>query len=130
MNTDDYQPSLLDEAGDVRPELLGRTIPSRRTDPDTSKAAGELIKIRAGSQRALLLGAFWNFPGGLTDEQAMKAAHGVAATSEYSKRCSELREGGYIEPTGETRPGAAGPQRIVSRITPKGVAAWVKLDPR
>ena len=105
---------------------LGRVIPSRSTDPDTSRAA-EPVKIKAGSQRAYLLQAFaleW-FPDA-TDEEAMKRTGGwVKPTSEFAKRCSELREGGYIEPTGETRAGSAGPQRIVSRITDKG-RAWIR----
>lgn len=114
---------------------LGRVIPSRSTDPDTSRAA-EPVKVRAGTQRAILLEAFsWaerfrfgigkDALPGLTDEQAMQYAHGVSASSEYAKRCSELREGGFIEPTGETRTGAAGAQRIVSRITDKG-RAWIR----
>lgn len=111
---------------------LGRTIPSRRSDPDISRAA-EPVKVRAGTQRARLLKAFAvheigraiHEGPGLTDEQAMLCAEGVAYTSEYAKRCSELREGGFIVPTGETRAGAAGAQRIVSRITDKG-RAWIR----
>lgn len=101
-------------------------IPGARTsDPDTSHAAAAEIKVKAGTQRARLLVAF-NRAVGLTDEEAMYETLGVVSpTSEYSKRCSELREGGFIEPTGETRPGRAGPQRIVSRITEKG-RAWVR----
>lgn len=122
------QPSLFD---DSEP----RTIPSRSTDPATSHAAVRAITVKAGSQRARLLQAFmdsyrieissWqgHFPSGLTDEEAMDRAVGVAPRSEFSKRCSELREAGYIEPTGETRPGSSGLQRIVSRITDKGRAA-------
>lgn len=111
---------------------LGRVIPSRSTDPDTSRAA-EPVRIKAGTQRARLLAAFAvheigraiHETPGLTDEQAMLCAEGVAYTSEYAKRCSELREGGFIEPTGETRIGAAGAQRIVSRITDKG-RQWIR----
>lgn len=107
---------------------LGRVIPSRSTDPETSHVA-EPVKIRAGTQRAKLLEAFAGYfaleRGGLTDEQAMGCSHGVLPHSEYSKRCSELREGGFIEPTGETRAGSAGPQRIVSRITDKG-RTWIR----
>lgn len=109
---------------------LGRVIPSRGTDPDTSHEAAKEVKIRANSQRAYLLAEFYRFQmeDGLTDEQAMDYAYpNVSATSEYSKRCSELREGGFIEPTGETRPGSAGPQRIVSRITAKG-RAWIEAN--
>lgn len=116
------QLSMLDE--------LGRVIPSRTSDPDTSRVAERVVKVKAGTQRALLLVAFNDYDCtaqgcGLTDEQAMKAAPGVSAASEFAKRCSELREGGFIEPTGETRLGAAGTPRIVSRITAKG-AAWIK----
>lgn len=114
---------------DDLPEL-GRTIPSRTSDPETSHAA-EPVKVRAGTQRAHLLAAFFYEPDkGFTDEQAMRYACGVlelaiSPASEYAKRCSELREGGFIEPTGETRPGSSGPQRIVSRITDKG-RAWIR----
>lgn len=106
---------------------LGRVIPSRTSDPETSRCA-EPVKIRAGSQRAYLLWSFWyGQEKGLTDEQAMTCTPigAVSPTSEFAKRCSELREGGFIEPTGETRAGAAGKDRIVSRITPKGVA-WIR----
>jgi hypothetical protein len=103
---------------------LGDVIPSRTTDPETSRAA-EPVKVKAGTQRAWLLSAF-NRDVGLTDEEAMHETLGaVRPVSEYAKRCSELREGGFIEPTGETRAGSAGPQRIVSRITDKG-RAWIR----
>jgi hypothetical protein len=110
----------------------GFLIPSRTTDPETSHVAAREVKVRAGTQRARLLYAFndyhWNAAGvGLTDEAAMEYAEGVSAMSEFSKRCSELREGGFIEPTGETRAGSAGPQRIVSRITDKG-RAWIEAN--
>jgi hypothetical protein len=111
-------------------DALGDVIPSRSTDPETSHAAAAEIQVRANSQRARLLQAFaWaarrnRYGGALTDEEAMALNDRVSPTSEYSKRCSELRAGGFIEPTGETRAGSAGPQRIVSRITDKG-RRWV-----
>src|SRR5690349_11325025 len=108
-------------------DALGDVIPSRTTDPDTSHAAAREIRVKAGSQRAWLLTAF-NRDIGLTDEEAMYETLGaVKPVSEYAKRCSELREGGFIEPTGETRPGSAGVERIVSRITAKGMA-WVEAN--
>lgn len=113
------QLSMVDE--------LGRVIPSRDTDPETSHKAETEIKVRAGTQRARLLRAFSCMVHGLTDEQAAIYAVGVSTFSEYAKRCSELREGGFIEPTGETRPGSAGPRRIVSRITDKG-RAWIEAQ--
>lgn len=110
-------------------EALADVIPSRSTDPETSHAAAREIRVKANSQRALLLDAFsmWTHAGA-TDEQAMLSTDGsVSPTSEYAKRCSELREGGFIEATGETRAGSAGPQRIVSRITDKG-RAWIEAN--
>lgn len=75
--------------------------------------------MRAGSQRARLLASFAHGPR--TDEKAMELAEGVSPASEYSKRCSELREVGFIEPTGETERGRSGQQRMVSGITLEGI---------
>lgn len=113
----DVQPSLFDET---------RVIPSRTTDPETSHAAAKQIVVKAGTQRWHLLAAFaaHDHEYGLTDEEAAQASSGVSLFSEYAKRCSELREAGLIEPTGDTRPGSAGPQRIVSRITANGRNEW------
>jgi hypothetical protein len=110
-------------------DALGEVIPSRSTDPGTSHAAAREIRVKAGSQRAHLLWRFFLVDDeyGSTDEQAMFYAEAVSPTSEYAKRCSELREGGFIEPTGETRAGSAGPQRIVSRITAKG-RQWIESN--
>lgn len=111
----------------VSPQV-GRTIPSRRSDPGTSHNAATAIKVKAGTQRAKLLLAFRDAPttrlqGDLTDEEAMEDAEGVSPVSEYAKRCSELRDAGLIEPTGETRKGASGVDRIVSVITDAGRTA-------
>jgi hypothetical protein len=38
----------------------------------------------------------------------------------YWKRCSELRQAGYIKPTGETRVSSAGVEQQVCRITIEG----------
>lgn len=109
---------------------VARTIPSRRSDPGTSHAADHAIVVKAGTQRAKLLLSFLamseltgpDMDPGLTDEEAMEKSEGVSPTSEYAKRCSELRDAGLIEPTGETRKGAAGVDRIVSTITDQGRA--------
>lgn len=133
----DYAPFMAgwDAAMRDRAEGVGvahvTVIPSRTADPATSHAAAREIKVRAGSQRGYLLVSFARKDvldgGGLTDEEAMVVSAFVHQSSEYSKRCSELREAGYIEPTGETRTGSSGLQRIVSRITEKGRAAVKEL---
>lgn len=78
--------------------VVGRTIPSRRSDPETShRAYREVAVLRAGTQRAKLLiayGAKTEIP--LIDEEAMVLS-GVSPRSCWWKRCSELRADGLIE---------------------------------
>lgn len=117
----------------VAPAPVARTIPSRRTDPSTSHEAAASVVVTGENQRGLLLKAFQGRYGddpddpGLTDEEAMNRAVGVTAWSEYAKRCSELRDAGLIEATGETRKGESGRARIVSRITDAGLALRASL---
>lgn len=100
-----------------------RVIPSRTTDPDTSRRT-EPRPVTANNARGKLLAAFHRAgPGGCTDETAARGA-GVSLSSEYAKRCSELRDARLIEVTGDTRVSpSSGKQRIVSRITHAGVLA-------
>ena len=98
---------------------------ARNTDPPTSHRAAITHIGRKGSQRWLLLEAHaeaedrLTLSKGLTDEEACEWA-GLPLVSEYATRCSELRRLGFIAPTGETRRGSGGIDRIVSRITPPG----------
>lgn len=105
-----------------RPPSTGAVIPSRTSDPATSRAA-EPTPVKAGTQRAALLAAFAS-PGaerGLTDEEAADLADGVPYRSEFAKRCSELRAAELLEVVpGVTRSGVSGYQRLVSRITDQG----------
>lgn len=107
---------------------VGRTIPARRTDPGTSHAAAP-PPVKARTQRAKLLESFGLLSAaeGITDEEAMEKAVGVSPSSEYAKRCSELREAGLIElclyagtASPVTRKGNTGVERIVCRITEEG----------
>lgn len=102
-----------------------RVIPSRSSDPGTSKAA-EPLSVKAGTQRARLLAAFGTPAAvdGLTDEEAADLAVGVPYRSEFAKRCSELRAAGLLEVVPDvTRRGVSGQRRLVSRITDAGRAA-------
>ena len=97
---------------------------ARATDPDTSRTAARRATVRAGRSRARLLASYavddvFAGNGGLTDEQAAEWA-GVHPRSCWWKRCSELRHAGLIADTGERRPGAAGPPRMVCAITDAG----------
>jgi hypothetical protein len=111
-------------------DLPGSTIPARATDPVTSHKATKSLGVRAGTQRHHLLRGFRMLgEDGGTDEQAMATVPAsVNPMSEYAKRCSELREAGQIEPTGQVRKGASGMERIVSRITERGLATLTRLE--
>ena len=92
----------------------------RQEDWSTSIAGAADVAYRAGSQKARLLEAFRNaHPQPLSDEQAAKAA-GISLTSEYSKRCGELRQDGHIQVVLDsdgqpvTHQGDSGIARIVS----------------
>jgi len=98
----------------------------RHRSPDwtTSVQGAESVAYRAGSQKQLLLAAFKDaYPAALTDEEAAENA-GISLTSEYSKRCGELRQDHAIvvawKAPGEplTRAGRSGIQRIVSAWNP------------
>lgn len=107
-------------------EVLMGPGQARRDDPLTSHLAAALIKSKATSARIRLLNAFYiaRYTKGLTDEEAADAA-GLSLRSEYATRCSELRRGGLLVPTGDTRLGDSGSARIVSSITDAGVAVMV-----
>lgn len=93
----------------------------RANDHHTSVAGASDVAFRAGSQKAKLLLAYFDH-GALTADEAMEHA-GVSPRSCYWKRCSELRELGYIEMTGEERPGSSGSLQIVCHITADGIKA-------
>jgi hypothetical protein len=100
-----------------------QVIPARATDPETSQAATPR-RVDAKNARGQLLDAYSRMTDA-TDEEAAERA-GLSLRSEYAKRCSELREAGYIEPTGGTRLGSSGHRRIVCRITLAGQVALEK----
>lgn len=132
---DDIVTKLAANGYYVAPIIPAGVNPGARiSDPETSKKAAGEIKLRAGTQRTILLQAFnadyFNGGNGLTDEEAMEHSEGVSAMSEYAKRCSELREAGWIEPvtligtsSPATRKGNSGQDRMVSQITELGRAA-------
>jgi len=84
-------PTLFDDL-DTDPRVI-----SRRSDPSTSAIAAARVAPRTGTQKAKLLAAFraaW--PNGLTDDEAGDAI-GLPPIS-TRKRCSDLRNDGFIEP--------------------------------
>lgn len=94
---------------------------SRRTDPVTSRSATTTLK--ADSQRAKLLYAYLRH-GDMTDEEAGNVT-GLSSLPKccYWKRCSELRQAGFIRTTGITRLSSAGEWQQICRITDDGMRA-------
>lgn len=99
----------------------------RTGDRAGSIAGARDVGYRSGTQKARLLDAFVSaWPEGLTDEEAAMRA-GVSLTSEYSKRCGELRQDGmiaeaYVAPGVVLhREGLAGVPRMVSAATQTGL---------
>ena len=103
-----------------------RSMP-RLTDPATSRKAAEGSKMRSGSQRHQLL-AMYADHGGLTDEEAGELSGLRRPGVCYWKRCSELRQQGYIEPTGQTRESSVGEWQQVCRVTEAGKVALHELS--
>lgn len=100
----------------------------RVDDPITSKLGAENVKLRANSQRAILLEAFYDHGDGTATEIAEEA--GLTHTC-YWKRISELRQMGLIAPLtcdGEiiTRMGNGSPQ-MVCGITRLGRRALLEM---
>lgn len=108
------EPTLLDLI--PRPETMARTA-----DPSTSKRAADDARPRISPQKVTLLECY-EFAGsdGLTDEEAGDHS-GLSANRRccYWKRCSELRQAGFIVPAGE-RLSSAGSAQRVCRITEAG----------
>lgn len=100
---------------------------SRTSDPATSKAAARAVKMRAGSQKMLLLREYAEAGEvGLIDESAARRAR--LDHTGYWKRCSELRSAGLIERTGITRTAQSGMEQEVCIITPIGHSALEDLN--
>lgn len=108
------EPTLLD----LIPRL--ETM-SRADDPATSKRGAIDAHPRVSSQKIALLTVYARAAAdGLTDEEAGDAS-GLSANRRccYWKRCSELRQAGFIAPAGE-RLSSAGSAQRVCRITDRG----------
>lgn len=89
---------------------------ARNSDPQTSrKAATKENRIRWGSQCFKLLEAY--IGADLIDEEAARVSGVLAYARSWWRRCSDLRQQGLIEPTGEERMSSAGSPQMVCRIT-------------
>ena len=117
MDKNTMTPILYDEWAAIG--LVNGWLGVRANDPATSAKAAATIWVRAGSQRAKLLAQYGE--DSMTDEEAGHAS-GLALLPKccYWKRCSELRQAGYIAPTGEVRQSSARVDQQVCSITEAG----------
>lgn len=113
-------------------ETCGRPFANvRDDDPQTSGSAGraveevvgKVMQVRPWGHRADLLLIYDDsddLPFSLVDESAAAHAGLLGTKSCWWKRCSELRQGGFIIPTGDVT-GEPGHERMLCRITAKGI---------
>lgn len=92
--------------------------------PDHHTSIGAALKDlgRRGGQRERIALAHFAHPAGLTDEEAANFAK-LAPQSSPWKRCTELREWGYLVWAGIDRPTSTGTDAKVWRLTDDGLAA-------
>lgn len=115
-----------------------RAVTERPGGPATSAAAGAAVRsregqqvgeVRSGTQRHQMLAAFGR--GELTDSEAASLAGLNRPGVCYWKRASELRQAGYIVPTGAERADPdSGKNRAVCAITQAGVTVLAALGDR
>lgn len=91
--------------------------------PDTSRAAADAITPKSGTQRGRVLELLSR--RSLTREE-VAAALGIPDNS-ARPRIRELVAGGWVAPTGDTRPSAAGHESEVMAATMRG-RAWVLAE--
>lgn len=96
----------------------------RNSDPHTSKAGAQDVSGRKITQSMRLLRTYVGKVSGQTDDEA--AAQAELTHTCYWKRCSELRQEGYIHTlkimgSTVTRKGKAGSERIVCWLSDEGL---------
>lgn len=95
---------------------------ARITDPETSHEVlkNKNITIKWGTHRYSLLMEYAENPDGLIDEKACELA-GIADLASPWRRCTDLRQGGYIQHTGQKEKSSRGCNQMVCKITEKGL---------
>lgn len=96
----------------------------RVTDPDTSEAGAQFVRMRQSSQMYQLLEQYVIHRLGLTDEEAGIKSGLALRGAGYWKRCSDLRRLGLIEDCKVRRVGTSGAEMMVCVFTPAGFEAW------
>lgn len=100
----------------------------RHTDPDTSRKAATMRKVKRGDDRHKCLVVLNRHPGGLTDFELGERV-GLQQTS-AGKRRGELRDLGFVTDTTVRRPAPSGAKAAVWAITALGRETLGQLSPR
>ena len=103
---------------------------ARATDPDTSHAAAAMSRLGRNKLMFELLSSFSSGGHeGITDESAYEriSSRFPKAKRSWWKRCSDLRQFGFIEPTGKKSRTETGAMARVCRVTPVGMAALIEI---
>lgn len=109
--------ALVDDDGYV--DLGRRQLGPFQRDSDTSRRAALDTYPRQGTQRHRVLGAVALARGGATADQV--SAHLGLPPQTAGPRVWELRQGGWLQPTGEERMTRNGSMAAVYELTPKAV---------
>ena len=131
LRSDDWQKVDARKAAEIC-RLAANTIndmvylPARASNPSTSRQAAKSVQVRSGTQRHRLLQTYLNGPQ--TDEEAGNASGLRKPGCAYWMRCSELRQGGFIQPVGLTRTASTGEQQMVCEITEAGRIVARRLE--
>ena len=120
----------LDDWGDGYARRAGlRARYARTTDPATSQRAAKRAALRAGSQCTLLLRQYAK--AGDVGLAAWEAGDMSGLSSRqgccYWRRCTDLRDMGFIADTDETRLSPAGERQGVRVITAAGWSALMNM---
>lgn len=110
-------------AFDLERALVDSATRGRFSDPTTSDAAADVAKIRAGSQKQRLGEVYFQYPQGLTAEEAVKVA-GLHGKGSPWHRVSDLKQAGVLRPTGRERETENGAMAEVLVMTILARTAW------
>lgn len=108
---------------DMEAALADSATRGRFGDPSTSSAAANVAKVRAGSQKFKLAEVYFQYPEGLTAEEAVRLA-GLEGKGSPWHRVSDLKDAGVLKPTGRERTTTNGAMAEVLTMTFAARDAW------
>lgn len=108
---------------DMDAALADSATRGRLYDPSTSSAAANVAKVRTGSQKFMLAEVYFQYPEGLTADEAVRIV-GLEGKGSPWHRVSDLKEAGVLKPTGRERATSNGAMAEVLTMTFAARDAW------